>query len=240
MPGLWATPVAAVGTDPKMAVNAALTADPGLLTGAAASPPAIFARVANPARKAEILAKVVIGSLINEAFNPPIPPPDKIAHSGFYRALRQDLKDHFPDENLDAMLDPKFSNVAESMKKIESFVSSRLENMFIPPKNAEGAAYEARVLEGIWAKAPYLHNGSVPNLWELLKPAKDRVTSFKVGSRLFDPRNVGYDTQSSPFANATFAADPATPNGNSNSGHVYGTSLSEEERWQIVEYLKTL
>ena len=102
------------------------------------------------------------------------------------------------------------------------------------------AAYESRVLDGIWATAPYLHNGAVPNLWELLKPARERVTSFQVGSRVFDPVNVGYVTNQSPFANGTFTADSANANGNGNQGHEYGTGLSEEERWAIVEYLKSL
>jgi hypothetical protein len=72
-----------------------------------------------------------------------------------------------------------------------------------------GAAYESRVLDGIWATAPCLHNGSVPNLWELLKPAKHRTASFMAGSRVFDPKNVGYDADQSPFKNGGFVADPA-------------------------------
>lgn len=54
--------------------------------------------------------------------------------------------------------------------------------------------YKGRPLNGIWATAPYLHNGSVPNLWELMKKGEDRVDSFWVGSREFDPTNVGYVT----------------------------------------------
>ena len=94
------------------------------------------------------------------------------------------------------------------------------------------------MLNGIWATAPYLHNGSVPNLWELLKPAKDRRTSFMVGSRVFDPKNVGYDADQSPFKSGRFVADPANANGNGNGGHEYGTTLTDEQRWAIIEYLK--
>ena len=64
---------------------------------------------------------------------------------------------------------------------------------------AEPSGYIAAFLDGIWLRAPYLHNGSVPSLWELLKPPKDRVSSFKVGSRQFDPKNVGWATEESPF-----------------------------------------
>jgi hypothetical protein len=49
----------------------------------------------------------------------------------------------------------------------------------------------------------------VPNLWELLKPAKHRTASFMAGSRVFDPKNVGNDADQSPFKNGSFVADPA-------------------------------
>jgi hypothetical protein len=53
-----------------------------------------------------------------------------------------------------------------------------------------GCAYEARVLQGIWAAAPYLHNGSVPSLNELLKPAAERLAAFKLGPT-YDIATVG-------------------------------------------------
>jgi hypothetical protein len=58
------------------------------------------------------------------------------------------------------------------------------------PPPANGMAYEARVLCGVWAAAPYLHNGSVPNLKELLTPSGMRQGRFKVGSRVYDPNSV--------------------------------------------------
>jgi hypothetical protein len=61
-----------------------------------------------------------------------------------------------------------------------------------------------------------------------------------VGSRLFDPKNVGYSTEQTPFKSGNFVSDPANANGNGNGGHTYGTTLSEDERWAIIEYLKTL
>jgi hypothetical protein len=79
----------------------------------------------------------------------------------------------------------------------------------------------------------------VPNLWELMKPAKDRKSTFKVGSRIFDPSNVGYATDDSPFKAGDFVADPANANGNGNGGHEFGVTLSDEERWAIIEYMKT-
>jgi mono/diheme cytochrome c family protein len=240
LPGLWRTPVLAVGTDPKMAVNAARISDAGLLAGALKPPPAIGARIPNPAKATDLLATAVVGSLIWEALVPPIPPPAKLTQSGVFRALRKDFAEHFPDENLEALLNPRLSpkDKLDAMAKIRAFIETRLSNMFNPPSAVAGPAYESRVLSGIWATAPYLHNGSVPNLWELLKPAKERRRSFMVGSRVFDSKNVGYDTENSPFKSGSFVVDPA--NGNGNGGHEYGTALSEEQRWAIIEYMKTL
>jgi hypothetical protein len=97
-----------------------------------------------------------------------------MAQSGVFRALRKDFAENLPRENLDALLDPKLSAKAkaDAMIKIRAFINARLSNLFNPPPAVAGAAYESRVLNGIWATAPYLHNGSVPNLWELLKPAR--------------------------------------------------------------------
>ena len=239
VPGAWRTPVVAVGTDPKMALNSARMSDAGLLNGALMPPPAIGARIGNPAKAGDMLANTVVGTLLAEAVVPPVPPPAKLAQSGVFRALRKDFA-NLPGENLDALLDPRLSATAkrEAMTKIKTFINAKLSNMFNPPPAVAGAAYESRVLNGIWATAPYLHNGSVPNLWELLKPAKERRTTFMVGSRVFDPKNVGYDADQSPFKNGRFVAEPA--NGNGNGGHEYGTTLTDEQRWAIIEYLKTL
>ncbi len=104
----------------------------------------------------------------------------------------------------------------------------------------QGPFYKARPLDGIWATAPYLHNGSVPNLYQLLLPAAQRDTTYHVGgTHEFDPKNVGFVT--APSA-GSFLFDTSLP-GNSNRGHddpTYGTGLSEEQRWELVEYLKTL
>ena len=95
-------------------------------------------------------------------------------------------------------------------------------------------AYKARPLNGIWATAPYLHNGSVPNLAELLKPAAQRLTTFHVGGREYDPVQVGFiDDPSQPAFNTN-------SDGNSNAGHEYGSELTPEERLQLLEYLKSL
>lgn len=106
-------------------------------------------------------------------------------------------------------------------------------------------AYKARPLNGIWATAPYLHNGSVPNLYALLSPVDERPETFYVGNLEFDPVNVGYETASET---GLFLFD-TSKNGNSNKGHefnskqgkgVIGPLLSKEDRYALIEFLKTL
>jgi hypothetical protein len=96
--------------------------------------------------------------------------------------------------------------------------------------------YLARPLDGVWATAPYLHNGSVPTLWHLLHPS-DRPARFVVGNREFDPAKVGFSTEGNGWIFET--AQP----GNSNIGHVgdkYGTNLTEDQKGSLLEYLKTI
>jgi hypothetical protein len=104
-------------------------------------------------------------------------------------------------------------------------------------------AYKARPLNGIWATAPYLHNGSVKSLYELLLPVEKRAKTFWVGNRDFDPREVGFVNQPSPVGSWFRVADASGKaiHGNSNNGHDYGSkTLTEPERWALVEYMKTL
>lgn len=84
--------------------------------------------------------------------------------------------------------------------------------------------YKARSLDGIWATAPFLHNGSVPNLYELLLPAVERSASFHLGSTEFDPVKVGFDTK---WSEGRFRMNTSIP-GNRNSGHEF-RELTEED-----------
>ena len=97
--------------------------------------------------------------------------------------------------------------------------------------------YRVRPLNGIWATAPYLHNGSVPNLVELLMPASRRSKVLYMGNWDFDPVRVGYET-GSPFPGASIL-DTRLP-GNSNAGHELGTGISDADKAALIEYLKTL
>ncbi len=100
---------------------------------------------------------------------------------------------------------------------------------------ADLRSYKARPLNGAWASAPYLHNGSVPSLYELLLPVAQRPERFVVGRWEYDPVKVGYVSEGEePWVLDT------TLIGNRNVGHEYGTALPDEQRWDLVEYLKTL
>lgn len=115
-----------------------------------------------------------------------------------------------------------------------------------PNKVRAIAAYKARPLDGIWSTPPFLHNGSVPNLYELLSPPAERSVNFWLGSFEYDPIKVGYVSQQGP---KSFLFDTKLP-GNSNAGHAFtndtktigkiGPSLTHEERLEIIEYLKVL
>ena len=104
-------------------------------------------------------------------------------------------------------------------------------------------AYKARPLNGIWATAPYLHNGSVPTLYQLLLPPGKRVTSFSVGGTEFDPENVGFKSgpRDGPFELRVRDGNSKIIPGNDNAGHTYGTAeMTEPERRSLIEYLKSL
>ncbi len=93
-------------------------------------------------------------------------------------------------------------------------------------------------LDGCWLRAPFLHNGSVPSLWDLLQPEESRVSKFYRGSNVFDPKEVGFVTEEIVSERQTLYDTKSL--GNSNLGHVYGTELSDQDKWNLIEYLKTL
>lgn len=126
----------------------------------------------------------------------------------------------------------------------------------VPDPGGAAPGYKARPLDGIWATAPYLHNGAVPTLWDLLSPYDERPKSFWLGNRQFDPVKVGYVT--TPIANGfrlvAVDARGRSVRGNGNGGHLFetpaagrparagtiGPTFSVAERRALVEYLKTL
>lgn len=109
-----------------------------------------------------------------------------------------------------------------------------------PTSLSNACAYESRVMEGIWAAAPYLHNGSVPTLAALLEEPENRPASFKVGPE-YDLETIGLAVEqpNSDYTLETTGCD-ALDSGHSRCGHSYGTQLSDAEKAALLEYLKTL
>lgn len=93
--------------------------------------------------------------------------------------------------------------------------------------------YWAPALAGVWARAPYLHNGSVRTLAELLTPPARRAPAYRRGARDYDPVAVGF-VEGGPYL-----LDTRTP-GNSNAGHDFGTGLSPGDKRDLIEHLKRL
>jgi mono/diheme cytochrome c family protein len=115
-----------------------------------------------------------------------------------------------------------------------------------PMTELDPYGYISPPLDGIWLRAPYLHNGSVPTLHDLLNPAEQRPVTFHRGYDVFDPVSVGWKE---PEARATGPrGEPRNPfflfdtrrRGEGNGGHLYGTELAPEEKDALIEYLKTL
>ncbi len=147
---------------------------------------------------------------------------------------------------------PKFGETARTLDLVVNAMAGSLlnqpintlkaiivENHKVPKaENLDTTAnvYKARPLSGIWAASPYLHNGSVPTLKDMLKIPELRPQTFYVGSREFDPIDVGLysgEGENSSLFDTSLG-------GNSNGGHLYGTHLSEEDKKALLEYLKTL
>ena len=137
-------------------------------------------------------------------------------------------------------------NRAYREAKIPEAERPEMDGFGLPIGVRELRAYKARPLAGVWATAPFLHNGSVPSIYQLLSPQDERATTFFKGTFEYDPRHLGYRTEA--FTNG-FKFDTRIT-GNHNSGHefragklgngVIGRLLQPQERWALLEYLKVL
>jgi hypothetical protein len=117
-------------------------------------------------------------------------------------------------------------------------------------KGVATAGYQAPPLDGVWATAPYLHNGSVPTVYHVLNSkARPKVftRSYRTDRDSYDPTKLGWKVRvlekgPDPKKNDNEARkvyDTTRP-GRGNGGHTYGDKLTEEERMAVIEYLKTL
>lgn len=104
-----------------------------------------------------------------------------------------------------------------------------------PYRSSSLTSLKAGPLLGIWATGPFLHNGSVPNLYEVLSPAQERSSTFWVGNPELDTQKLGFvSTERADL----FKFDARLP-GNHNSGHLYPKRpYSHEQRLDVIEFLK--
>ena len=203
-----------IGTDPLMAmnfVNPALNVDPGVVRSFLPDKYQNAAKVPR-AEMLSAVVKSVIGKQV-VAFSPPLDQQQLLELAGY----------HLP-ENKGGPAPPNL------------------------------VAYKARPLNGVWATAPFLHNGSVSSLYQLLLPDTEREKSFDVGGKDFDVKNVGFLSSEAGnrfrFNTLDSAGKPIPGNGNyGHSGNLHTATRAEdgqwrnftdEERYQLIEYMKTL
>ena len=238
----WDTPIKNVGTDTREYDILKWQAQTGVLQGA------FIPFVTDPLKATDlafnILATSVLGSIAEHVLSGRSAPATAkafapAAEAGGVPALRpSQLSDRLPPALRDLRgafnMPGRTAQPASEPNAAAPGVSAAA----APPPSG---AYEARVMQGIWAAAPYLHNGSVPTLAELLKPASQRVKTFKIGPA-YDIAAVGLAAEQTQFGyelRTTPCTDLAS--GSSNCGHEYGTTqLNDAEKKALLEYLKTL
>jgi cytochrome c5 len=240
-PGIWPTPIKAVGTDTRMYEKARgatpeSAADTGILERLSLPQWTGWNALGSKAPPVDILANVVGNTLLQELASLDL-------SNGVLKAVLQDLGR---------------SSTASDVKFANQFIREKVRMLYKQPPSEPGAAYESRVLTGIWAAAPYLHNGSVPNLMALLTQENLRPSRFALGSNQFDAKCVGLTTDThqtdsnqkdctptsanTSLLTYTFVASACEgpTNGDGNCGHPYGTDLLPNEKWALIEFMKGL
>lgn len=170
---------------------------------------------------------------IKTAFGFSVEDDKKPDYSSIITSLQEKgmTEDEISDE-LSAMSDDKTALFDELVKDQIDFHGVDQTCMTV----LETAQYRSRPLNGVWATGPFLHNGSVPTLRDLLNQPADRPSTFLVGDGNFDPKSIGF----SPDVGGNNFMFDTSKNGNSNQGHTYGIELSEDDKDALLEYLKTL
>ncbi|HSV28526.1 MAG TPA: cytochrome c, partial [Candidatus Omnitrophota bacterium] len=221
-------PLKEIGTDPVMATNALSKRWSVQLTGTA-MPPLFGTKLKQEDLGVSLLANAVVGSLIGSVVAPDadqgLPKLWKKKTGGAWKAT---ASGNYEDTEVtdETASDEQVTTMHADLKAYQEEVQAKQASA------DDLLVYKARPLDGIWATGPFLHNGSVPSLYALLN-SKARPAKFKVGTQAFDPTVVGFKDE------GAFEYDTTQP-GNGNGGHTYGDSLSDKQRWDLIEYLKTL
>jgi hypothetical protein len=137
------------------------------------------------------------------------------------------------------------TNITDDMTSAEKRLAAMRaeENTYRYKHYRKTDGYANAPLDGVWLRAPYLHNGSVPTLNDLLKPADERPKKFYRGNDVYDPINVGFlSTETHSVDGKPFFPFKTWIPGNGNQGHegrAYGTLLRQDKKEALLEYLKT-
>jgi len=219
----WATPILDVGTDSREVNLLGSQVKTGVLEGAVIFP-------GKPPLKAVDSAFSVLGTVVGGSI---------LQH---YLPVELSPKEQKEQSKLDKLVS-KFKTEVDKLEDLGDLGSlDDLKETFQvkEPTATPSYPYESRVLRGIWAAAPYLHNGSVQSLAELLTPSEKRLAEFKVGPA-YDPDKVGLAVEQTKFNFTLKTTDCSDRNsGNSRCGHDYGTGFTDIEKKALLEYLKNL
>ena len=207
----WATPILDVGTDTREIRLLDRTAKTGVLAGRG------IPAFGEESTAFKILSNMVVGSIIQKVF---LKVPQGTGPMGLEAAAVQTAGE-------------------PASHAVRAAADAELRGAFNAPAVGE-AKYAARVMQGIWAAAPYLHNGSVPTLADLLEPVAKRPARFAVGPQ-YDLDAVGLARRQSSGTFELQTTDCSDRNaGNSRCGHEFGTSLKPDEKKALLEYLKKI
>lgn len=253
----WATPLMDVGTDSREWAILGRTAQTGVLNGFGI--PGTKYVMKKVEKSFDILSVSVVGSIGQEALRAAAF-LHELLHDGAPTASNgwswSALSTRF--KNLKGYADLQLpKELSELNSAFRGSVQDSADKQAIETYKTFGASpsvkaaateykYESRVMEGIWAAAPYLHDGSVPTLADLLEPVEKRPTSFVIGPN-YDIKKLGIAQDQTKFTEVlhTGCSDgsggpTSRDSGNSNCGHAYGVNLKPEEKEQLLEYLKGL
>jgi cytochrome c553 len=233
----WSTPIQDVKTDSREhgVLNGMVTT--GVLEGT--SIPFLSAKLKPTDLAKNVLATAVLGTILEHYLDP------LSLIEGLFDSSSGDGKKSSLHPSTLAELKGSYQFPASTPKTVTRETTKKATNTALtsasaPAPTPQVYAYESRVLQGIWAAAPYLHNGSVQSLAELLKPASERASEFKLGPN-YDIENVGLAAEQSKFNYTLKTTDCTDRNsGNSRCGHEFGTSLPAADKRALLEYLKTL
>jgi hypothetical protein len=227
----WCTPVQDVGTDAREYANY-FNPKWKVKTGALAGADIPLVDDAGPLQPEDsplrLLGTSVRGAILQQ-YLPVLLDARQAARADMARVLLAPIVDRIKDDLKDG-----YRTAEELYKRGDATAACKA-----APKTPGPYKYESRVLYGIWAAAPYLHNGSAPTLAELLKPENERVGAFKIGPA-YDIENVGLAVEQRAPAATQLETGCDRMSGASHCGHNYGVALSAEEKRALLEYLKKL